>query len=273
MRFPRIAIAPFLVSLQRRIRAGRLPAFLKGVVVNSPLRHLVGWSVRRLNTGTSLSDAHFAKRDRQKMRRSAVNPPVGYRFKLGEPNIFSRAENVEFVLGPIVQSRRELEDGFVKAGLAQSESSGGVTHPTKIEEKRFLRKRTKKVRRKGVSVFGCETSGGMIPFQSAASKDNEDVRRAVSRDPIFGLFRNPRRGGRLWRSEQNEEKGLIEGLANARPKGRTYREIGLISKNVQRAQLVPGLGKAMQGRLKGGSNITIRIMAVRYESAIRHQPS
>ena len=49
-----------------------------------------------------------------------------------------------------------------------------------------------------------------------------------------------------------KNKRLIESVANTRPKRRIYREIGLVSKNVQSAQLVPGFGKAMQGRLKGG---------------------
>jgi hypothetical protein len=40
-------------------------------------------------------------------------------------------------------------------------------------------------------VLGGEGGGEMIPLQSAAGKNNEDPRRAVSADPILGLFRNP----------------------------------------------------------------------------------
>ena len=105
------------------------------------------------------------------------------------------------------------------------------------------------------------------------SKDNEDVRRSVSADPILGLSRNPRRRGRFRRSKQDEKQGLIEGVADTRPERWIYCEIALISENVRSAQPIPGFGKTVQGRLKGGCKRTIGSMAVRDERVVGHQSS
>ena len=85
---------------------------------------------------------------------------------------------VEFVFGPIVQRSSELEDGFVKARLAHAEAGGAVACPAKIEEKRLLGKGSEKACRESVGVLRRERGGEMIPLQSAASKDNQDARRA-----------------------------------------------------------------------------------------------
>src|ERR1700719_2388811 len=131
-----------------------------------------------------------------------------------------------------MQCGSELEDGFVEAGLAQTETNRAFAHPAKIEEKRFLRERAKKAGRKSVGVLGRERGSGTIPLQSAAGNNNQDVRRAVSANPVISFFRHPRRGGRFRRCEQNEEKRLIESIDGTGPEGRIYRAIGLISKNV-----------------------------------------
>jgi hypothetical protein len=44
----------------------------------------------------------------------------------------------------------------------------------------------------------------------------------------------------------------------------------LISKDMQSAQLVPGSGKRMQSRLKGGGKGAIGGVTVRYEGVIGH---
>ena len=111
----------------------------------------------------------------------------------------------------------------------------------------------------------------MIPLQSAASKDNQDARRPVFADPILDLLRHPRRGGCFRRGKQNEVQGLIEGVANTRSKRRIHREVGLISKDVQSAPLVPGSGKRMQGRLKGGCKSAIGCVTIRDERVVSHQ--
>ena len=98
---------------------------------------------------------------------------------------------VEFVFRTIVQGSGELEDGFVKARLAQAERSGAVASPLKIEEQRLLRKGVKKARWESGGVLGCERAGGMIPLQSAPGKDNQDMPRPVFADPILCLLRNP----------------------------------------------------------------------------------
>ena len=120
-------------------------------------------------------------------------------------------------------------------------------------------------------MLGRERGGRMIPLQSAPGKDNQDVRRPIFADPIFGLLRNPGRGGRFGRSKEDEEQRLIEGLANTRPEGGIHREVSLISKDVQSTPLVPGFGKRMERRLKGRCRRAISGVTVRDEGVVGHQ--
>jgi hypothetical protein len=110
----------------------------------------------------------------------------------------------------------------------------------------------------------------MIPLQSAAGENEEDPRRAVFADPILGLLGNPGRGGCFRRSKQNEKQRLIDRLTNTRPKSRIYREVGLIAKNMQSSQPIPGFGKRMQSRLEGSSEGNIGCVTVRDEGVVGH---
>lgn len=94
----------------------------------------------------------------------------------------------------------------MKPRFGQEERGGTAVRPLNIEKQRLLRKGAKKTRRESGCVLRRETGPGAIPPQSAPGKDNQDVRRPILADPIFGLLRNPGRGRRFGRSKEDEER-------------------------------------------------------------------
>jgi hypothetical protein len=151
----------------------------------------------------------------------------------------------KLVLRLIVQRSGDVCDRLGKAGVAQRHVRG-VTGPRDVYEARFLCELPSQAGRQRIGDLPVEIPGPLIPGDRPVGEHDQQVISLSVGDPVLDLSADPFGMSGLFRGEQNEPSRRIECPSDGRPEPRVGREARLVAEHPQRAQLVPGLGEAVE---------------------------